>query len=135
MSIMRDIRAALEARAITASGFPAIRSYDGFPATRTTANFAMMTLIPTGQRDASLGSSLTLHQGLFLITVYTQSGGGAGALDDLSEAIRDVFTTDVTLTSGDASVRIRYAERGPTENEEDWIRIQVSVSWFCHEAT
>jgi len=135
-TLYQNIRGMLQARAVTASGFPgsAQRAYEGvaFSPTVGTA-WARMTLVPTQGRSAVIGGALKAHQGLFLVDLFYPSGQGTASVESVADAVKAVFAPGDTLTLNGESLRIRYAERNqPLAVEADWISAQVQVGWLCH---
>jgi hypothetical protein len=139
-TLTQDIKAALEKRAATASGFPSSsnRAYEAVPFTPTPGTtWARLTFMVNSRRRESAGSdAYYLYQGLLVVDLFLPSGKGTGAALALADAVAAVFPEDVTLTQGDASVRVRYAEpSGGTRVEADWVKAQVAISWYVHNQT
>lgn len=134
MTIVNDIREALESHLDDATGLPAI-AYPNvdFEQAPGTAHIRV-EFIPTSRRPANRGPNPQhRHQGLFVMTVCVpeQKGAGAGLnyVDDLLARFNG--STDV---AGDAvTVSIDYSESGAPFYEAPFYCIPVSVAWYVYE--
>lgn len=138
MSVYTDIRGALQVRAATASGFPAVaqRKYEGRRFTPTTGTtWVRMTLFPSSGRPAVVGGALHLHEGLFQVDLFYPASGdpGTSAVETLGDAVKAVFQPGGSpMTQGSEAVTVRFAERSQVmEEEPDWLRVMVTVGWRC----
>lgn len=134
MSLYSDIRGALQARALTASGFPSRVSYQGvkFDPNPLFA-WARMTLVPNEGRSAVVGAATKLHRGLFIVTLFYPTKGDPGTkpLDDLVNGVAAVFGPGTSLTQGSETVTVDYAERGAFSEDPEWLSEQVTVAYRC----
>lgn len=137
MSLEQDIRGALTARALTASGLPAMHAYEGVPFSPVLQTpYVAFALIPTQERPSSLGpGGLTLKQGLFQISLFYPAGSGTGAAESAADAVKAAFTPGLSLTQNSNFVRIKYRERAPAKISADWIMVAVTVAWDTHVPT
>lgn len=139
MTAYSDIRAALEQRVITVTGFPnaANRAWENVrfePTDGTT--WARMTLAPSSSRPAVRGASpQILYEGLFLCDIFAPEGTGPNAAETLADAVRDAFTVDDVLTQGSTNVRFRWSERNQGIPDSPWYQVPVTVSWYSYRGT
>lgn len=140
-TVSQDIRGALQTRAATAAGFPALaqRKYEGrafSPTTGTT--HVRMWVIPADERPWSLRGDRHRHTGLFQIDVLCPSAGdpGTAAVEQLADAIKAVFSPDLgPMYAGDERVTVLRVERtGIMDEQPDWQKIVVTVFWSCFSA-
>jgi hypothetical protein len=131
MTISAQIRAALETALVAVPGIPAGRAYDGVP-------YRPVRDVPwvrarvqwLSQRQIVIGAPQYLHEGLFLVDVFTPNGKGATAA--IGDRITAAFTPFVPLVSGDVSVRIRFAQKGPILEEPDWLTLPVTIAHYTY---
>lgn len=139
MTVMQDIRAALEQQIANVSGIPstANRAWENvrFIPTTNTA-WVRMALVPVTSRPAVLGPNPQIrHDGSFLVTAHLPEGAGPAAADALADAIRAAFTVDTGLTSGGVNVRFNYAERGVAVLDPPWYIVTVSIAWYSYSSS
>lgn len=134
MTVMQNIRAALEQQIANVSGIPSTsnRAWENVRFTPTTNSaWVRMALVPTTSRPAVRGPNPQIrHDGVFLVTAHLPEGSGPAAADALADAIRAAFTVDTGLTSGGVTVRFNYAERGVAVLDAPWYIVTVSISWY-----
>lgn len=137
MSLYQDIRGALTARALTASGLPAARAYEGVPSDPTVGTpYVSFTLLPTQERPATLGQAGdTLRQGMFQVSLFYPAGSGTGTAEAMADTVKGVFVPGTDLTQGSTTVRIRYAERGQVQMQPDFLMVPVTIGWWLHSPT
>lgn len=139
MGTTRDIRAALEQRLDTVSGFPnsANRHWENtrFKPTPGTT-WAKLLLVPDTQRPAVRGPSPQIrYDGTFLIVIHYPEGLGAGLVDDMADDVRDAFTVDDVLTENSTNVRFEWSERDDGIIDEPWYIVTVSVKWYSYSSS
>lgn len=139
MTVMQNIRAALEQQIANVSGIPssANRAWENVRFSPTTGTaWVRMALVPTTSRPAVRGPSPQIrHDGVFLVTAHLPEGDGPAAADALADAIRAAFTVDTGLTSGGVTVRFNYAERGSAILDTPWYIVTVSISWYTYTSS
>lgn len=137
MSLFQEIYGALLARARTADGIPTEESQEGSKYSPVTGTpFVGFTLTPTGSRPATIGrGGLTLHEGLFIVSLFYPNGTGVGAAAAIADAVRAKFVPGDDLTQGASIVRIRYSERAQAVIDNNWLQIPVNIGWSCHSPT
>lgn len=139
MTVMQNIRAALEQQIANVAGIPSAsnRAWENVrfsPATNTA--WVRMALVPTTSRPAVRGPAPQIrHDGFFLITTHTPEGAGPAAADALADAIRAAFTVDTGLAAGGVNVRFNYAERGSAVLDPPWYIVTTSVSWYSYSSS
>lgn len=139
MTIMQNIRAALEQQIATVSGIPstANRAWENVKFVPTTGTaWVKMALVPVTSRPAVLGPAPQIrHDGSFLVTLHLPEGAGPAGADALADAVRAAFTVDTGLTSGGTTVRFRYAERSVAVLDTPWYIVTVSISWYTYSSS
>ena len=134
MTVMQDIRAALEQQIATISGIPssANRAFENAKFIPTTGTaWVKMALVPVNSRPAVMGPAPQIrHDGSFFVTLHMPEGTGPAGADALADAVRAAFTVDTGLTSGGTTVRFRYSERGVAVLDAPWYIVTVSISWY-----
>lgn len=137
MSVLQDVRAALETRLAGTPGLPAARAWESVHFDPPTAGtpYVRATFQPTSSRAVTVGSTpLYTHSGVFLIDLLYPSGVGPQTAEGMADAIRLRFPVTVTLAQNGSQVRIRYAERGPGLPVDGRFLVPVTVAWRCHSA-
>ena len=137
-SLNQDIRAGLQKRAITVSGFPDAdnRAFEGLEFTPTADTpWAKMTLIPTAN-EAFLTGQTNTTTGLFQIDLYEPPGLGTGTLEALLNAVKDKFrpATRILLAGGEYLEVVNVEQVGGIFSEADFMRAIVQVRWRVHSA-
>lgn len=139
MTIMQNIRAALEQQIATVSGIPstANRAWENVKFVPTTGtSWVKMALVPVTSRPAVVGPAPQIrHDGSFLVTLHLPEGTGSAGADALADAVRAAFTVDTGLTSGGTTVRFRYAERSVAVLDTPWYIVTVSISWYTYSSS
>jgi len=134
-TISQDIRGALHAQAITASGFPAsnLIAEEGMPFTPAEATtWVSISFRPASQRPFSTaGSAIKVHKGTYMINVRCPAGQGTAAAESLADAIRDVFEPSTKLSLDGAYVVIDYSERTASMPDAEWTMVPVTIGWRC----
>lgn len=139
MTIMQNIRAALEQQIATVSGIPSTsnRAWENVKFVPTTGtSWVKMALVPVSSRPAVVGPAPQIrHDGSFLVTLHLPEGTGPAGADALADAVRAAFTVDTGLTSGGTTVRFRYAERSVAVLDTPWYIVTVSISWYTYSSS
>lgn len=135
MSISQSIRAALQLRAATAAGFPASDqiAYEGVVFTSTTGvPWARMWMMPQSGRPFSVDGGTTIHRGLFQVDTMVPDGQGTAAAEIAADAVRVLFRAGTRISQGSDTIIVDYSERGPAQQQPDWIFCPVTVAWRCY---
>lgn len=134
MTIMNDIREALETKLAGGAGLPTAIYYPGVgndPDPET--DHLRVQLLPTSRRPAVRGGTPQhRYQGLFVVTVCTRSREGSGAALDYADTLLALFngSTDVVGTS--VTVSIDYSEASAPYMEEPFYCVPVNVAWYIY---
>lgn len=136
MSLYTDIRGALQVQLGAVSGIPTIH-YETAPDKPTLGTpFVVCSVVPNASRRSTLGKSPNiLHEGTFEVELFYPSGKGTASIETMADTIKASFTPDTSLSQGDASLNLRYSERGPILTDTDWIRLNTSISWYAYSKT
>lgn len=133
MTVINDIRQALDAKLAAGSGLPALAfqnvSYEQVPETP----HIRVQFIPTSRRPANRGPSPQhRHQGLYILTVCTEMDKGSGAALDYVDALLALFdgSTDVVGTA--INVSIDYSEMQEAYMDDPFYCAPVQVSWYAY---
>ena len=137
MTIQTDIRDALEAQAVTVTGFPdaANRAWDNVAFKSTTGTtWARLSIFPVMTRPAVRGASPQLrYDGLFQVSLFAPVNTGPHTVEALADAVLGAFTVDEVLTKGTTNVRFNYAERNPALVDQPWYQVPITVSWYSYK--
>ena len=136
MSVLRDIRAALEAKTITASGMlpEEQRQFEDIVYVPTPGKpFVRSSFMPSSGRPFSLTGGTKTHMGLFELAAIFPTAQGIDAAEVLADAMKDVFAPSTRIVAGTSDiVLIDYAERGPAMQDGAWIAVPITVGWRCY---
>lgn len=88
----------------------------------------------TNPTVAALGQNLTLHQGVFQVSLNYPGNAGPQPAEARAEAIKARFPRGLSLTSGSVTVRInRTPSVAPGfRNAAGWYIVPVSIPYFTH---
>lgn len=131
MTISQDIRLALQTTAITAAGFPpkAQRAYDNLPFSNTPGTpWVRMVYVPNFIRPFSVDTIDKTHAGLFLVNCFGPIDKGTADVENLGDAVRNVFAPGSLLVAGVDVVKIDYADRRDVMIT-DWCMCPVTIAW------
>lgn len=132
MSLLSDIRGALQLCATAAAGFPADDQikYEGkgFSPTLGTP-WARLTLLNNSGRPFSLDGTDRITGGLFQVDLFYPINKGTADIDAVADAVVDVFPLDRKLIRGAAAISILYAQRAPLLEQPDCLHAPITVSW------
>lgn len=95
----------------------------------------LSTRISARSREA-LGfgaDSAIMWQGFYQINVSYPVNEGTGAVYGRVDELIDHFPRGLTLSSGDATVKIEMVSPQPTIQEGHWVTVPVLVRWFSTE--
>lgn len=138
MSLLTDIRGALQLRLDVIAGFPALerRAYEGRLFTPTNALYARLWLMSQSRRPFSLNDS-QISGGLFQIDLLlpAKDSPGTATLETLMDATADAYPPKASLMQNATRLMINYAQPGPILPSADWLQGVVTVSWRCLNAS
>lgn len=134
MTIVNDIRAALDGHLAGATGLPAI-AYDNAPYDQVPRTpHIRVQFIPTSRRPANRGPNPQhRHQGLYILTVCTEMDKGTGAALDIVDALLSRFNGSSDITGGVVPVSIDYSEMQTPFRDDPFYCAPVQVSWYAYE--
>lgn len=131
-TLHQDIRAALQKRAVTVTGFPTARDYEGQAFTPVLGTpWARMQFIPNVSKPWDVAAAIDENRGLFLITLFYAAAEGSASIESVADAVRDKFRPGLDLTQGVARVRIERRERkqiSPDANPA-WVKLSIMIWW------
>ncbi len=132
MSLLTDIRGALQLQLNSIAGFPAeaARAYEGRVFTPPSALYARIWLMNQSRRPFSLNDS-KISGGLFQVDLFfpAKDSPGTAALEILMDATAGAYSPKVVLIQGATRVMVNYAQPGPIMPTADWLQGIVTVSW------
>lgn len=135
MSDLQDIRKALENQLKDNAGIAAANfawentKFD--PSGKT--SWIRSKMVPAEARPAAVGTGNAVRwRGLFLCDCFVKRNGGPAAADQLADAVLAAFPYGLQLTENGKTINIRFSERAGAFEEEAWIYIPVTVTWYCY---
>ena len=134
MSLISDIRGALQLQARTTAGFPPDNQidYEGKPFSPTLGTpWARMTLLNNSRQPFSLDGLSQITGGLFQVDLFYPIDKGTADIDVVADAVVDAFPLNRNLFKGTTRVSIYYAQRAPLLQQPDSIHAPITVSWRC----
>ena len=134
MTVINDIRQALDAHLAAATGLPAV-AYDnvGFSQAPAVPHIRVQ-FIPTSRRPANRGPNPQhRHQGLYILTVCVESGKGAGGALDVVDALLGEFNGSTDVAGSSINASIDYSEMQSPYEDEPFYCAPVQVSWYAYE--
>jgi hypothetical protein len=134
MSLLSDIRGALQLQAASAAGFPPSNqiAYEGKGFTSTLGTpWARMTLLNNSRQPFSLDGSDNIVGGLFQVDLFYPTGKGTADIDVVADAVVEAFPLNHNLFRGSTRVSIYYAQRNPLLQQPDFLHAPITVSWRC----
>jgi hypothetical protein len=138
MTVMNDIRAALDEHLRTATGLPAI-VFDRQPYTQDgDTPYLRARMIPTSRRAAVTGPAPQKRiQGLYQIVICVPDGKGSGLAYDYADIVLARFNAhtdiDSPLTGVDTPVSLEYSEVGTPFDDPPFFCLPVDVAWYAYE--
>ena len=134
MTVINDIRQALDAKLAAASGLPALAFDNVKYAQAPKAPHIRVQFIPTSRRPANRGPSPQhRHQGLYILTVCIETDKGAGAALDYVDALLALFNGSSDVAGSAINVSIDYSESQSPYEDEPFYCVPVQVSWYAYE--
>jgi hypothetical protein len=134
MSIVNDIRSALDGHLAAATGLPVV-AFDnvGFEQVPRTSHIRVQ-FVPTSRRPANRGPNPQhRHQGLYILTVCTEMDKGTGPALDIVDALLTRFNGSSDILGGDVPVSIEYSEAQGSFRDDPFYCMPVQVSWYAYE--
>jgi hypothetical protein len=134
MTVINDIRQALDAHLATATGLPAV-AFDNVPYGQAPATpHIRVQFIPTSRRPANRGPSPQhRHQGLYILTVCTEMDKGSGPALDVVDALLARFNGSSDVAGSAINVSIDYSEMQSPFRDDPFYCAPVQVSWYAYE--
>jgi hypothetical protein len=132
MSILQDIRGALQLQAASAAGFPTEVGYEGKLFSPTFGvPWARMTLLNNSGLPFSISGRSKITGGLFQVSLFYPVNKGTADIDVVADAVVDAFPLDMNLFKNAARIWINYAQRNPLLQQPDSIHAPITISWRC----
>ena len=133
MTVMNEIRAALENHLRTMSGVPPIATpnmkYD--PAENTT--FVRAQFVPRTRRPDVRGPQpIQRYEGFYNLLVCAPTYAGEGAGLSMADTLLQRFDATTDISRGGVIVRIDYAEVGLSYLDTPFFCTPVVVSWYTY---
>jgi hypothetical protein len=138
VSLLSDIRGALQLQAASATGFPAADQidYEGNAFSPTYGvPWARMTLLNNSRQPFSVSGQSKITGGLFQVDLFYPVNKGTADIDVVADAVVDVFPLNFNLIRGAVRLWINYAQRNPLLQQPDSIHAPITVSWRCFTTT
>jgi hypothetical protein len=135
MTVMNEIRAALEGRLLTTVGIPTVSVPNVLYNPDSNDTFIKATVIPISRRAVTQGlNPQQRYDGLFSMIIHTPEGVGSGAATDIADDLLERFnaTTDISLGAGRPSICISYSEVRLSYFDDPYYCTPVIVGWFLH---
>jgi len=134
MSIMDDIRQALEAHLAGTVGVPSTIFYENVPGVQDPDNAHLRSkLLPTSRRPAVVGPApQQRHQGLYQIMVCTPKGVGTGTALGYADILLARFESHTSIAGASVTMSTEYSEIGPGYMEDAFYCIPVLVAWYVY---
>ena len=134
MTIMNDIRAALETKLNTQSSLLPTLFFENV---RNNPNqddsFVRVSLVPTSTRPATRGDNPKIrYDGLFSMLICVPNNTGSGTSQGYVDTILALFSPSTAFSSGDATVSVDFAESSIGYFDEPFYCIPVSVGWHAY---
>jgi hypothetical protein len=130
MSLIADIRGALQLKAASAAGFPTSVDYEGVGFSPVLGvPWARMTLLNNSRQPFSLDGLSKITGGLFQVDLFYPIDKGTATIDAVADAVVDAFPLNHSLFKGTTRVSIYYAQRGPLLQQPDALHAPITVSW------
>lgn len=140
MTVMNDIRAALDEHLRTASGLPTAIVFDRQPYSHDgDLPYLRARMIPTSRRPAVVGPAPQKRiQGLYQIVICVPDGKGSGLAYSYADVLLARFNahSDIipTMTGVDTDVSIEYSEIGTPFDDAPFFCLPVDVAWYAYES-
>ena len=133
MALYVNIRGALQNQLESVSGIPTI-FYESMPNTPVKGTpYVQCALVPTQADPQNIGRNPTIyHAGTFEIGLAYPSGKGTNDIETMADLIKASFKVSSNIALNSVSVNIAKSERGLVVDDTDWIRVNVSVSWYVY---
>lgn len=134
MSVMNDIRQALDARLAATTGIPTVFfenvGNDQVPGTP----HVRVQFISTSRRPANRGPNPQHRiQGLYVLTVCVPPDAGSGLALDYVDALLDRFNGSTNVAGVAITVSIEYSEAGSAFVDEPFYCVPIEIAWYAYE--
>jgi hypothetical protein len=134
VGVRADVRAALDARLLTATGIPdadhrasenaGYQPIPGDPWVRAQLGFGPEELF-----TVPAAGGWRVHTGLYFVDLFYPLDAGPGAADTLAEAVLARFAPGQSLTGGSTTFRVTRSQRRGGFRETDWYQVPLEVAW------
>lgn len=133
MSIIDDIRQALDAALDDVSGLPAI-AHQNAPFSESPNDAYLRTrLTVTSRRPAVTGGSpQQRYQGLYTITIATPVDIGTGVAFGYADTLLAAFDASTDIVGSSVTVSIEYSELGTDAVSGPFFLLPVQVAWYVY---
>jgi hypothetical protein len=116
-----------------ALGLPTGLEGEQFIPPESGADWAKVTIVPTGKEVASLGvGGMDQQKGFMQITFSTQPGKGKAGLLAFYQAVENYFVAGKTLTNGTQDVKIEGTSRANITEKDGWLKLATTVNWNAY---
>jgi hypothetical protein len=133
MSILNDIRGALDTRLLATAGIPAVAPQNVLYNPTTGVAFLKSTLVPNTVRPAVRGPNpQKRYDGLYSILICTPEGQGAGAGYDLADLLLDRFVATTDISFAGIIVSVEYSEVGNSYFSPPFYCTPVTIAWYIY---
>lgn len=134
MTVMNDIRQALDARLAATSGLPSVFFENVENEQVPTTSHIRVQFIPTSRRPANRGPSPQHRiQGLYVLTICTPVDEGSGLALDYVDSLLARFNGSSNVTGVAITVSIEYSEAGSAFVDEPFYCVPIEIAWYAYE--
>lgn len=133
MSIVNDIRAALDSHLTTDATLPP-RSYENVAFKPTNGQaFIKTTLVPTSRRSAVRGlNPQQKYEGIYSILVCTPEKIGSGPGLDIADKLLTLYAPGIHVSQSGIFVSIDYSEVGLGYLDSPFYCTPVRIGWYIY---
>jgi len=134
MTVMNDIRQALDARLAATSGLPSV-FFENVPNEQVpTTSHVRVQFISTSRRPANRGPNPQHRiQGLYILTVCTPIDEGSGLALDYVDSLLDRFNGSSDVAGVAITVSIEYSEAQSAFVDEPFYCVPIEIAWYAYE--
>lgn len=134
MTVMNDIRQALDARLAATSGLPSVFFENVENEQVPTTSHIRVQFIPTSRRPANRGPSPQHRiQGLYVLTICTPVDEGSGLALDYVDSLLDRFNGSSDVAGVAITVSIEYSEAQSAFVDEPFYCVPIEIAWYAYE--
>lgn len=115
-----------------AGAFGLTTAKEGLELTDHTLPYASVYMLPGGEDVLTNGTSgYDESAGVYQVDLYYPIGAGKGDILTKGDEIKTHFFTGKRLTNGDTEIQIQNTDRFPIVNEDDKLRLTLSINWLA----